>query len=993
MLYLLLLTVAIPVMGFAQSSGKIIGVVTDKETGEPLPGVNVILQNTLIGATTDVDGYYVILNVPVGIYDLEATYVGYSRMVFTGLRVSADVTTEQNIEMQPTTLELGEVVVVTAERPLVEKHVTMSTVNVGTEVIENAPIRGLQSFLAIMPSVVVQDGNVNIRGGRRQEVGYYLDGASTLNPINRTNAIHIIQEAVEEIQVLTGGFDAEYGDANSGIVKTQLRQGTPNLNIALTAETDKFAGEGKQFLGTYSYRDHIITATISGPITKNVRFFIAGENESIGDYRKRFSKGFEFLGKVDANPAQPRVVAGTPDTVDLVYPDGFTPNNYYDRYATNATISFNFDPIRFRLSGVYNYTNSVGTTSPMRNILQERWIHGINQHALLTGKLTHVINSTTYYDVNVSYYYRGTDSEDDLFGNNWKQWADSAAVYDKSDGRFVYRNKWNPDYNYLINGISFTRPGGYGTYTKSKQTYLGGGIDFVSQLTKNHEIKFGFDGRAFTIRQYSINPFIMAHLDDTFRDSGGNHLAGAYFASLDDMPYDWYKRYTGNTYGYDFKGNEIDIDGRDGPRQPIFGAAYLKDKIEYKDLIINAGLRLDYFDADDYTLPDRTNAKADPVTGNILDSEWKKVDPHIYVSPRLGISFPVSETTVFYTQYGKFVQMTEFNDMYYNNYQFGRQIVTGGFFYLQPVGFGLNPIRTTSYEVGFRKQLGDFAAIDIAGFYKNVKGQIQVGRITPALGSDLTIYNVLQNGDFSTNKGLELKLTMRRWNRMQGQFNYTLSAAEGTGSGEIAYISAVDRARGVIPTVLSPLDYSQTHRGSLILDYRYGKNDGGPILDQFGANLIVQFNSGHPFTRVLNIGGQSGAYDGGVDYMNDTRSRTALEPVNSSTTPWVTNVDLRLDKSFDIMDKVKATLYMRVTNLFNRKNIVNVYQETGSDTDDGYITNPDRYLPNANQYGGDEYVELYRAINIVNAESYLSQLNLEMWGSPRQIIFGIKLTY
>ena len=170
---LLLLALSIPMLVLAQSSGKIIGVVKDKETGEPLPGVNVILQNTYIGGTTDVDGYFVILNVPVGAYSIEASYVGYTKMVVENVRVSADVTTEQNFDMQPTTLELGETVVVVAERPLVEKYVTHSSVNVGTETMQNAPIRGLTSFLEIMPSVVVQNGAINIRGGRGEEVGYF----------------------------------------------------------------------------------------------------------------------------------------------------------------------------------------------------------------------------------------------------------------------------------------------------------------------------------------------------------------------------------------------------------------------------------------------------------------------------------------------------------------------------------------------------------------------------------------------------------------------------------------------------------------------------------------------------------------------------------------------------------------------------------------------------------------------------------------------------
>ncbi len=997
----ILLTLALPLFVFAQTSGKLIGMVQDKETGEPLPGVNIVLQGTFLGATTDVDGYYVILNVPVGAYTVEATYVGYSKTVVENVRVSSGITTEQNFELAPTTLELGEVVVVTAERPLVEKHVTHSAIKITSDQIVNAPIRGLQSFMELMPSVVVQNGAVNIRGGRGEEVGYYLDGASTMDPVSRTNAIHVIQEGIEEFQVLTGGFGAEYGNANSGIVKTELRQGTSDLHFSITGETDDFQlDKGDKFLGTYSYYDHLLIGTVSGAITKNIRFFVAGEKERVGDFRKRFTEGFEFNDRVDVNPANADVTAGNPDTVNILYKDGFTPRNNRDRLAVNSTLSFNFDPIRFRLSGIFNNSETVSDGTPLLNAanykhnpMEHRYVTNINNHALLTGKLTHVLSSKTYYDLNVSYYYRMLDQEDSYFGNDWQKWADSAAVYnatfDPSDSSaVVYRDAWRANYDWLINGIPFSRPGGYGWYQKSKQTYIGAGLDFVSQVGRHHEMKFGFGAKQYTIRQFQINPLIMGHTDPAYESKSGK-----YFASLDAMTPDWYNRYMGNTYGYDVEGEETDADGRNGARTPLLANVYLSDKIEYSDLIINAGLRLDYFDADDYTLRSPDNAKKDQATGLILESEWQKVDPHIHLSPRLGISFPVSETTNFYTQYGKFVQMPEFNDFYYNDFQYGRQIATGGFFYINPVGYGFNPIYTTSYELGFRKQIGNFAAVDIAGFYKNVKGQIQTTRITAAPGADITTYNALQNGDFSTNKGLELKLTLRRWHRIQGQMNYTLTSAEGTGSGETGYISAVDRAAGVLPTTLSPLDYSQTHRGSVMLDYRFGKDDGGPILEQLGMNLIWQFNSGHPYTRVINVGGQQDAYTGGVDYMFDTRSRQAVEPVNASTTPWVNLVDLRVDKSFSIMENLDATVYVRVTNLLNAKNVLNVYMETGSDTDDGFITDPERIAQWKEKYGGEEYVELYKAVNTQNGQSFLQNTGTELWGQPRQIMFGLKLNY
>jgi hypothetical protein len=336
--------------------------------------------------------------------------------------------------------------------------------------------------------------------------------------------------------------------------------------------------------------------------------------------------------------------------------------------------------------------------------------------------------------------------------------------------------------------------------------------------------------------------------------------------------------------------------------------------------------------------------------------------------------------------------MPELNDVYYNASQYGTQIVSGGNFYTAPIGFGLKPMHTTAYEIGFRQQVGENVAFDLTGFYKNIKGQPGASRIIADPLSQITTYNYITNGDFATTKGLEFKIQVRRTKNLSAQLNYTLTDAEGTGSGETAYLSAVDRNE-VTPTLVSPLDFSQTHRGSINLDYRFGRDEGGLIFNQFGANLLFNFNSGHPYTTVYYPpGGQVNAYDAAVDYMLDTRSREAREPINSSSTPWVFNTDLRLDKSFDVTEEISATLYMRVTNLFNSKNPINVYQATGSASDDGHLANPDYSAAWIDTYGAD-YVDMYKAINQENGQAYLDFLGQELYSQPRQILFGIKLVY
>ncbi len=978
---LLLIVLAMPMYIFAQSSGKIIGVVKDKDTGEPLPGVNVFLQDTYIGSTTDVDGYFVLLNVPVGTFNLEISYVGYQSTVFENIRVSAGVTTEQNASLAPTTLELGETVVVTAERPLVEKHVTQSISKVTGEDLASIPVRGTQDILAIQASVVVQDGNVHIRGGRASETGYYVDGAATMDPVSRTNAVHVIQESVEEIQVLTGGYTAEFGDANSGIVRTDMKTGGSDYHISFDAQTDKFVDSGEEFLGTTSYREHILSLTASGPIVgKNIRFFVAAENQDIGDTVKRRSTGYEFNDLIDTSPLSANVAAGNPDTVKTMsYPDGYTPRNEFERWSINSTLLFDYNPYRFRVSAIYNWSKDYTDNTPMLSALNTREQALNNNQVLLSGKFTHVLNPTTYYDVNLSYYYDTNEMEDDWFGTDWQSWQDSAKVSDYTGGRVTYQDKWTEDYNYLLNGFPFQRDGTVErSYYKDEQTYVGGSFDLVSQLTKNHEVKVGMNARKYTIRRYQMDPAVMSTTEQ--------------YGSIENVPDQRLAAFAGNTYGYDLLGNETD-DGFDGAKEPFFFAGYIQDKIEYKDLIVNVGLRYDYFYTDDRVLKNPDNPDVDPVTNQVKFYEWEKKDAMTFFSPRLGISFPVSEKTVFYTQYGIFYQLPQLNDFYYGSWSYASQIGSGGYYYINPVGYDLDEQKTTSYEVGFRQQLGDFASFDISGFYKNIEGQVQVGRTEAAAGSDISTYLSLTNGDFATTKGLEFKLTMRRFNRLQAQFNYTLTDAEGVGSNETSYMSAVYNVSET-PKTLNPLDYSQTHRGSVNLDYRFGKGDGGKVFEQSGMNMLFNFSSGHSYTYVYFApGGQVSAYDAGIDYMLDTRTREALEPVNSSTTAWTYTIDLYMDKSFDLMEKLKATLYMRVTNLFDTKNTANVFPATGNAEDDGFLYDRERSQTYIDKYGGQDYIDMYQAINLDNGQAYWDATGNQLYDQPRQIFFGIKLNY
>ena len=234
----------LPSLALASTVGKIKGNVTDLTTGEPLIGANVLVVSTSFGAATDVNGEYLISNLEAGVYEVRASYIGYQTITVSNVRVNADLTTELNFQLPLEGIEVGEVEVI-AERPLVNKSSTNANRITTSDQIDALPIRGVNNILAITPGVNVQDKTVYVRGGRQDEVGYYLEGANITNPLVGGRKVTISQDAVEYI----------------------------TDNITFKSRNERF--DGKERLGARWYGYSEIIGTISGPIIDN-RFKLFG---------------------------------------------------------------------------------------------------------------------------------------------------------------------------------------------------------------------------------------------------------------------------------------------------------------------------------------------------------------------------------------------------------------------------------------------------------------------------------------------------------------------------------------------------------------------------------------------------------------------------------------------------------------------------------------------------------------------------------------------
>jgi len=210
---------------WAGVTGKIAGRVVNDETGEPVTSAIVALVGTGYGAYTSLDGDYFIINVRPGLYSATASYVGYATMIQEDVMVYADLTTTLNFKLTPSAIK-GEEVVVKAERQIIRPDVTASTKLTTGDEIYAMPVASFVGALANVGGAVGGGNNIHIRGGRRGEVSYLIDGMEVKDPLNNLRMLTIGNPAVAEMMALTGGFDAEFGNAQSAVVNVVTKEGT-----------------------------------------------------------------------------------------------------------------------------------------------------------------------------------------------------------------------------------------------------------------------------------------------------------------------------------------------------------------------------------------------------------------------------------------------------------------------------------------------------------------------------------------------------------------------------------------------------------------------------------------------------------------------------------------------------------------------------------------------------------------------------------------------
>jgi len=874
---------------FAGTTGRLTGRITDAASGEPLPFVNVVIMGTTLGAATDIDGYYSIINVPPGNYVVKASAIGYSSISYEDVKVSIDLTTTINFQLSEASIELTDEVVVVATKPLVRMDQTSTASIIGEEEISKLPVEGLEDVLKLQAGVVVSSsGDIHIRGGRSNQIVYQIDGVPVTDVYDGSSAVTVNQNAVQELQVISGAFNAEYGQAQSGVV-----------NIVTKDGGSQFSGNIQMYAGDYlSGRDTIyanidnvnplairnIEGSLSGPILKDKLFFYAN-----GRY---FYNSGSLYGQ--------RVYLIS----DRAFEDPTTQQVEVDANGDGEYVSMNEDE-RIYAQGKLSYRLAQGVKLSYNFIFDDRDYFDYDHFNKLTPDnnlqrfnksytnifaVNHALSAASFYTLNLSYYFRDYRHYlfEDIYTTDPNLFSEKPTFYEDNS------NVITPPYSFGVGGTNYNR------FTRNTGTW-GAKLDWSTQLNQEINLQFGGDVRRNDIYLENINLIPMT-------DAGGGRVTPFNVAvpSITSTDYDTYTH------------------------KPIEAAAYAQMKFEAFNLIFNLGLRFDYFEPDAVVLSDATdpniynplkpsnrfddansNGVQDPgeatVTLEQRELYWYNEALTKYqLSPRVGLAFPISATGVIHFSYGHFLQLPRYEYLYQNpRFKLGVNSGNAGLF----GNANLEPQQTIKGEIGLQQQIGDDMSISATVFFEDFRNLAGTQTQDVVVYGGAQTYSQFINSDFGSAQGFVIQFVKRFSGSFSTSIDYTYSNSRGNASDPNDARNAV--LGGALPeTYIAPLNWDQAHTFNATLNYSQVRD--------WGFSMIANYFSGQPFTPEVN---------------KNTRVTQNAFPTNSGNKPNLFNVDLRVYKDFEI-SPLLLTVFLRVFNLFDANNPVNVYNDSG----DPYFT-------------------------------------------------------
>ncbi len=837
-------------LALAQTSGKISGIIIDKDTGAPLAGVNVIVDGTTRGAATDMNGRYFIMNMPPGRYVIKARFIGFKIFIINEVRVSVNRTVTLDMALEETVLE-GEAVVITADPLSMRKDQTSSVRNVSAEDIALLPVETTGGIVAIQPGVVLG----HVRGGRSGEVATLIDGVSVNNGMGGS-MISVDPDAVQEVEVISGTFNAKYGEAMSGIVNMVTKEGT-----------ERFSGSIKGYFGNYFTanddifiglrpaevdRNKDIKFTFSGPLfSKKLSFFINGwikDNNGYlnGIYRFNVTDQPDYSADTWLNPQ-----SWNGDSYLHGEHSGngkYVPMSWSQSQRFSGKLTYRLSSMKMNAQYIHNVSTGQGYNHGRRFAPYGRSrYHSTSQMFKYT--LNHFISNRAFYELKLAY-------NRDAGGN---------YLYDNPlDNRYLHSK-----YSANSQGTGFLTGGQEKGYSDNVDEKYSARLDFNWQATDHHNIEAGFDYSQFILDHNSYS--IMNVFENTPAE---NYIFAPEVRSDSTIYTDHYRE------------------------KPYRLAAWLTDKMEFQNMVLNVGVRIERFDANT-TYPSNYRNPANLLSKEGQDdwnSQYLKSKPKFNVAPRLSFSYQLAKVALLRFSYGHFYQYPSYGTMYLNNS-----------YVISPTDFASrlgNPEvkaqKTVNYEVGLWQQLNSNFDLELALWYKDIYNLSTVNIITTY---DNHQYGLYGNKDYGNARGLELKLH-GQFDNFYTDINYTLQYTRGNADSPTQNFS---RAGGDMDpiSILIPMSWDQRHTLNATMGYNTSK---------YGLTVTGYFGSGSSYSWSP------------ID--QNPLSRIYLLP-NNQKRPFTFSMDLKAQYKMGRYYGMDVVWELYVYNVLDRLNEYSVDSRTG----------------------------------------------------------------
>ncbi|HNQ42862.1 MAG TPA: TonB-dependent receptor [Candidatus Cloacimonadota bacterium] len=934
----------------AATTGRLAVRVRDNQ-GKALEFVNVVVMSgtqRITGGQTNDRGQAIIINIPPGVYTVKFSLVGYDAMTYRDVRIQVDQTTNLSPVMNRSGITVS-TVVVQATQDKVERDRVGSARQIEMDQLSDTAVSDVAGIISLQAGVTSIGGELHIRGGRANEVNFTVDGMSVSDPVDGGSALSVDMDAIKDMKVMTGGFPAEYGNAQSGVINIVTKDGDPFFSGKLEYNTDHLIGEGRN--------SDVLKFAVGGPIVpfgsqelkEKLTFYLNGGGEWLDGRLKDYyigdpNRDFVLNGRnlLESEFARYDPYAERKQVLGID-----TGNRNYNSYNVNLKTKYDLNPAQkftFAVRGdrSYNYPFAYS----WRYALQHYAFDETVQRQYI-GTYDHVFNNTMNLKVKASYYSkdsnsgpRGIDRDRYMYlaidpNNVPANYVDNVlmGIYGYAsvdyDGDGVYDDGFLPasEWVYRLESQEYPRtipgflpPGTiYSNFVDDKTTTVNLRSDFEWQINQTHLAKSGLEIIKHNIKKNQLQNFLTIYegrwedyLDGVYDISQydmanwgtANQLPPQLYAieSMVDAPVtyeDLVPIYKPQDY---FAAAKAASGTRDGYQaDPWQIAYYLQDKMEWEGMIVNAGLRFDlWYLGSEY--------KVAQDNGTFTPRSFDKNDRmQMMVSPRLGVSHPITERDVLRFAYNYQNQLPQMQYIFTSKPPEDDNLVGNP---------KLEPQITVTYEVGLSHQLSDDYVLDMTAYYKNLYNYVSTKKEHKDGDPTVSWYRFISE-DYGSARGLDIQLEKLLSNFNSWSIAYSLAWAQGNNSATVIQDENTQLRE-------FPLDWDVRHNGSISYTFRIGRGEEYFIpftdtilpLDDFVANLTWSMASGAPYTPQSTEG-------------------NAFLDTNSKRKDFTHQANLRLTKGFTLPNNTNLRVFLDIENLFKTKNIYSVYPKTGSPYDDG----------------------------------------------------------